>query len=78
MSVVIQFRKDDAEVEFLRQQGFNPNEFGSMAFDEALRFARASARAKTIAEIRRRLPKDIGRDVVASIREDRDTDHGRA
>ncbi|HEX9785707.1 MAG TPA: hypothetical protein VGA56_23620 [Opitutaceae bacterium] len=78
---VVQFREDTAELEFLRKQGVNPNEFARRAFEEAMRFARASARMTEIRRVRKalflgaKLPPRI--DIVALVRDDRDSDHGR-
>lgn len=67
---MIQFREEEAKVDYLRSRGVNPNEFAREAFDQALRIARAEERFQKIRELRVRIPPDV--DIVKLIREDRE------
>jgi hypothetical protein len=70
---VVQFRFASAELEFLRKEGLNPNEFAKEAFEEGLRMLRARVRSEQIESIRRRIKIVPGTDFAAVVREDRDS-----
>lgn len=66
---VVQFREDEAIVDFLRGKGINPNEFGRQAFEAAVRRMRAEEKMKALSKIQAKLdksPEEI-------IREERDS-----
>lgn len=71
VSEVVQFREDTAELEFLRKQGVNPNEFAKRAFQESLDFMRAQKRFDDIRALKIRFPPGV--DIVKLIREDRES-----
>lgn len=67
-SDVIQFREDREAVEYLRERGINPNEFGREAFEAALRRLRAREAMDRLGEVGARLPKPV----EELVREDRE------
>ncbi len=69
-SDVIQFREDREAVQYLRERGINPNEFGREAFEAALRRLRAREAMDQLSEVGARLPKPV-EDLVREDREAR-------
>lgn len=69
-SGIVQFREDEDALEYLRERGVNPNEFGREAFEAALRRLRAEEKAEALEDRKTRLP----RSVEEMVRGDRD-DH---
>lgn len=56
---IIQFREAQEAIDFLRKRGVNPNEFGRLAFQAAIRRLRAQEAAEEGAQTKARLPKPV-------------------
>lgn len=70
---VVQFRFPQAEIEFIRSQGLNPNEFARERLEEALRALHAAARSRKILDLMKHAKIRTPIDPAALIREDRDS-----
>lgn len=68
-SGIVQFREDEDALEYLRERGVNPNEFGREAFEAALRRLRAEEKVDALEDRRARLPRPI-EELVREDRED--------
>lgn len=65
-SRVVQFREEEAAIEYLRSKGINPNEFGHEAFERALRRLRAEEWVAKLEKLQLRLgasPEQIIREL---------------
>lgn len=67
-SGIVQFREDEDALEYLRERGVNPNEFGREAFEAALRRLRAEEKVEALESGKARLPRSI----EEMVREDRE------
>lgn len=68
-SGIVQFREDEDALEYLRERGVNPNEFGREAFEAALRRLKAEEKADVLADRATSLPRSI----EEMVREDRES-----
>lgn len=68
-SGIVQFREDEDALEYLRERGVNPNEFGREAFEAALRRLKAEEKADALADRAASLPRSI----EEMVREDRES-----
>ena len=69
---VVQFRFPAAEIDFIRSQGLNPNEFARERLEEALRALHAADRSRRLLGLMKGIGPKKEIDPAALIREDRD------
>ena len=72
-SKVVQFRVSEDLVEFLRQQGVNPNEAAKEAFEGMVRKARAAANYGAIRQLAKEQALRRSRTAAEIIRAERDS-----
>lgn len=70
MSVIVQFREGEAEVDYVRSKGINPNELAREAFQQAVHHLRSQDRYEAIRRVRFPFPEPVG-DALRSERERR-------